>query len=578
MKMAEALPDMVHYKHCTFSTPETAPVSPIFKNKGNALSEGTSSGSIARSTALMTVATLGSRATGLVRTWVMAFALGNTFVTSSYQVANNMPNVIFELVAGGLLAAAFLPTYLSEKERRGEAAGNRFANNLLNLGIVVLGAMSVLAAVFAPQVIATQTFTVGNSAEVTELAVEFFRIFAIQILFYGIGGVVTGILNANRVYFITAIAPALNNVAVIVAFLVYIPLSDVDPHLAIAVLAFGTSLGVALQFLIQIPALVKQGFKWRFSIDLKDPALREAIRIAVPTLIYVVGTMIAFSCRNAFSLQAGDEGPATLLYAWTWYQLPYGVLIVSFSRPLFTEMSAAVAKRDRIAMRRLTRAGIAVTVVMAVPFTGLICGLSTPLISLFRAGAFSAQDVDYVASILALWVISLPFYSVTMLMYNVYASLRKFLHFALICTAMVAVQCGMYALLCSPDVLGLYGVPIADLVYYGVTSIVLTLLLRRYIGSFGIRLVLSSTLRILPASLIGAAAAYALSTVMPGLAGEGSMLDGFVKLVICGLVGLVVSFGLAFLFRVPEMDRLKPVLAKLGRKINRKPTRGRHSR
>ncbi len=173
----------------------------------------------------MTVATLGSRATGLVRTWVMAFALGNTFITSSYQVANNMPNVIFELVAGGLLAAAFLPTYLSEKERRGEAAGNRFANNLLNLAVVVLGAISMLAAVFAPQVIATQTFTVGESAEVTELAVEFFRVFSIQILFYGIGGVITGILNANRVYFITAIAPALNNVAVIIAFLAYVPLS-----------------------------------------------------------------------------------------------------------------------------------------------------------------------------------------------------------------------------------------------------------------------------------------------------------------------------------------------------------------
>lgn len=569
---------MVHYKHCTFSAPETASSAPIFKNKGNALSEGTSSGSIARSTALMTVATLGSRATGLVRTWVMAFALGNTFITSSYQVANNMPNVIFELVAGGLLAAAFLPTYLSEKERRGEAAGNRFANNLLNLAVVVLGAISMLAAVFAPQVIATQTFTVGESAEVTELAVEFFRVFSIQILFYGIGGVITGILNANRVYFITAIAPALNNVAVIIAFLAYVPLSSADPHLAIAVLAFGTSIGVALQFLIQIPALIKQGFRWRPSIDLKDPALREAVRIAIPTLIYVIGTMIAFSCRNAFSLQAGDEGPATLLYAWTWYQLPYGVLIVSFSRPLFTEMSAAVAKHDWMAMRRLTRTGIAVTVVMAVPFTGLICGLSTPLISLFRAGAFSAQDVAYVASILALWVVSLPFYSVTMLMYNVYASLRKFLHFALICTAMVAVQCGMYALLCSPAAFGLYGVPVADLVYYGITSIVLTLLLRRYMGSFGIRPVISSTLRIVPAALIGSVAAYALSTVMPGLAQEGSMLDGFAKLVLCGLADLLVSFGLAFAFRVPEMNRLEPVLANAIRRISRKPTRGRHSR
>ncbi len=158
--------------------------------------------SVARSTALMSIATLFSRATGLIRTWAMAFALGNSLITSSYQVANNMPNVIYELVAGGLLAAAFLPVYMLEKERGGEKSGNEFANNLLNITIVVLGILSILATIFAPQVIATQTFTVSEDAEVYQRAVAFFRIFAMQIVFYGIGGIVTGLLNANRVFFL----------------------------------------------------------------------------------------------------------------------------------------------------------------------------------------------------------------------------------------------------------------------------------------------------------------------------------------------------------------------------------------
>ena len=82
--------------------------------------EAAAENSVARSTLLMTIATLGSRATGLIRTWAMAFALGNGLITSAYQVANNMPNVIYELVAGGLLAAAFLPVYLTQKEHLGE--------------------------------------------------------------------------------------------------------------------------------------------------------------------------------------------------------------------------------------------------------------------------------------------------------------------------------------------------------------------------------------------------------------------------------------------------------------------------
>ena len=362
----------------------------------------------------MSIATLGSRVTGLVRTWAMAFALGNTLVTSAYQVANNMPNMVYELVAGGLLGAAFIPVYLLQRERRGDAGGNSFACNMLNLTIIVLGVLSVLCTVFAPQVIATQTFTVEGSAEVSQHAVLFFRIFAIQILFYGVGGIVTGILNANRVYFLPSLAPALNNAIVIASFFAYIPLSAADQQTALVVLGAGTSLGVVVQFAIQMPALRKIGFRWRPSLDLRDPALREALKIAVPTIIYIAGTMVAFSCRNAFSLQTGENGPATLLYAWTWYQLPYGVFAVSLARALFTEMSEDAAKGRKRLLRQHIQTGISGTLLLIIPLAGLMGALSTPLMQLFQAGAFNAEDASYVGSILAAWAVSLPFFSVFM--------------------------------------------------------------------------------------------------------------------------------------------------------------------
>ena len=103
----------------------------------------TAAPSVAKSTALMSVATLGSRATGLIRTWAMAFAIGNSFLTSSYQIANNMPNTIYELVVGGILGAAFIPLFLLQKEERGEEGANRFACNVLNLFIVILGILTL---------------------------------------------------------------------------------------------------------------------------------------------------------------------------------------------------------------------------------------------------------------------------------------------------------------------------------------------------------------------------------------------------------------------------------------------------
>ena len=530
---------------------------------GSAVDEQTHA-NVAKSTALMSIATLMSRATGLVRTWAMAFALGNSLITSAYQVANNMPNVVFDLVAGGLLGAAFIPVYLLEKEKKGDSGGNDFANNLLNLTIIVLGLLSIISSVFAPQLIATQTFTVGETDEVVSLSVAFFRIFAFQIVFYGISGIVTAVLNANRVYFLPALAPALNNVCVIVSFFLYIPLSVVDKQLAILVLGVGTTLGVAVQAIIQIPALVKQGFKFSLRVRIKDPALVEALKIALPTMLYIVGTLVAFSCRNAFSLQVGENGPSTLLYAWTWFQLPYGVVSVSLTRALFTEMGEASAKEDLPALRELVRTGLAGNLLLIIPLSSVMIALAIPLMELFQAGAFGSGDVTYVSTVLAAWLYCLPFYAVLMFMYNVFAAMRRFMRFAVVSCIMVVPQCALYFLLCRTEVLGLTGVPIADMVYYGSCCIILVLLVRKMIGSIDLLSVLWLAVRALVASGIAAGIAYGLTLVLP--VGTG-MLGGFIRLVVAGSIGLAVAFGLCALFRIPEMHFVTDLVGKVARRL-----------
>ena len=529
--------------------------------------EESTESSVARNATLMSAATLLSRVTGLIRTWAMAFALGNTMVTSAYNVASTLPNAIYDLVAGGLLGTAFIPIYLLQEEKYGKEESNEFACNILNIIIVVMGALSVLASIFAPQVIATQTFTVDNEAEVTKYSIEFFRIFAVQILFFGVGGVLEGILNANRTYFLPSLAPVLRNIINIVAFFSYAPLSAIDQELAIAVLGIGTTLGVFVQMAIQIPALGKIGFKYHFKINLRDPALIDALKIAFPTFIYICGTLVSYSFRNAFSLQTGDNGPSTLSYAWMWYQLPYGVIAVSLARPLFTEMSQAVAEEDWESLRSLVRRGISLTLTLIIPLAGLMGALATPLMQLFQAGAFNEEDAIYIGSILALWVISLPFYSVLRYLHNVFASMRRFGSYAAVSCIMVVAQCGLYAFLCQDGILGLAGIPIADLVYYGGCCVIMLVVLYKRIGSFQIGSILNTAVRVLAATLIGVAVTYGLSQILP--VSSTGILTAFVTIVICGCVGLVVIFGLCMLFRVPDMETIvklvKNLVAKLGK-------------
>ncbi len=514
----------------------------------------------------MSVATLASRITGLARTWVMAFALGNTLITSAYQVANNTPNMIFELAAGGLLNAAFVPLYLLQMERFGRKGGNRYASNLLNIVILIMGVLSILASIFAPQVIATQTFAsalgIGEPLEpaAVETAIGFFRIFAWQLLFYGIGGVVTAVLNAHRVYFLPSIAPACNNLVVIASFILYMVLLPADAQLALIVLGVGTTLGVVAQLAVQIPALIKQNFKWELRIDFKDPGFVDTIKAGIPMTIYIVGTLFAFSFRNAFGYASSDIGPSTLFYAWTWFQLPHGIIAVSLSRALFTEMSTASAADDMPAFKRYMQTGIRGTLLAIIPLAGLMFVLSEPLMLIFQAGAFNAEDVTFVGNVLSAWVVALPFYSLQFYLFNVFASLKRFTQFSVICTALCVLQCALYAVLTGPGGLGLIGICVSDFVYYSITTIILLVVLRRYVGGIGTGGILAVAVKSLAATLVGAGLVKGALIFLPIWSGP---LGGFFTVMLYGGIALVLILTLCRLLRVQEISMLTGAAKRL---------------
>lgn len=540
-----------------------------------------SADSILKNTSLITLCTLASRVTGLLRTWAMAFALGNTLLTSAYQIAYNMPAMIYELAASGVLATAFLPLYLLQKEKHGDSAAHNFASNILSITIIALGALTLVCSFFSPAVIETQTFTV-DGGESKELAIFFFRIFAVQILLYGVGAVITGILNAERTYLMPSLAPVVNNIVVTVVMFGFVPLSAWNYEVALWWLAIGTSAGVLFQFGIQIPALVKQGFRFRPHVNLRDPMLVEALKVAGPMFLYIAGTMITFSCRNAFSLEAAPNGPSTLNYAWTWYQLPYGVIAVSLSTTLLTELSDCAAREDWDGFRGYVRSGLRSTFFLIIPLALLVGALATPLMQLFQAGAFTAEEVENVGNVLSLWVLSLPFYAGYMYFYRVFAAMRSFLKFAVIDFALRFVQVAGYWFLCQPDVTGLAGIPLADLGFYLVMFAVCSLIVRGKVGSYGNRGLIGVVVRTTLASLVGAGAAWGICTgldVIGAFAWAASItpvLEALLVLIVAGLAGLVVSFGLCRLLRVPEFDMLARIGSKVVGRI--RPKRGKHAR
>ena len=515
---------------------------------------------------LISLCVIVSRITGFIRTWAMGFAMGTTLLSSSYQVACNLPNQLYELVMGGMLVTAFLPVYVSLRKRQGVERANAYASTLLGIVVAILGVVALLGTLFAPQVVYTQMFL--NPSGDRELVTYFFRFFAIQLLFYGVSAIVGGLLNASRDYFWSSAAPIANNVVVIAVMFVYVFLAPADPELGKLVIAIGTPLGVFTQMAIQIPALVRSGIRLRPRIDLRDPALRETLSLGIPTIVVTLASFATVSVQNAAAMAVSDAGSSVLFYARQWFTLPYAFLSVPLTTTLFTELSDMAADRDRDGLRRAIAGGTRQNLFFMIPFALYLAVFSVPLVSLFCAGSFTQDSVDMVAGYLAVMAISLPFYALFMFMQKVFSSLRRMRAYAVLNLVVSVVQVVLTLLWCLGagdwDGWGINGVALAQTAFFVLGDIWCYVYLRRQFGHIGLFAMVRSGLGSLGLGLLGAAAGGIVLWLLTTLVGPigGSIARAALYLVPSGVVALLVTFGPAVALRVPEAAFIGRILSR----------------
>ena len=514
---------------------------------------------VGRSAGLMTVLTIVSRVTGFIRTWAMAAAIGMSLLSSSYQVANNLPNMLYELVMGGMLVTAFLPVYMGVRREQGREASNEYVGNLLGILLLLLGGISVLGTVFAPGFIWTQSFLSGDGGSM-DTAAFMFRFFAIQILFYGLGSVFSGVLNAHRDYFWSTFAPVLNNVIVIASFMGFDPVSaQFGEHAGVILISLGTTLGVFVQMACQIPALGKHGVHPHIHIDFKDPALRQTITLGIPTLLATVCMFVSTSITNAAALLVQPEtGPSVIAYARLWYTLPYALIAASLSTALYTELSHDAQEQDYDSVRTGISSGVAQMLFFLIPFALYLIVFARPLNMIYCAGKFDESGVALVSEFLIYLALSLPLYGVVVLMQKSFSALLDMKPYGRYCLYSAIGQAG--SVLLFGVVLG-YGMPAIALSYV-VDYVILVgcslWWLRRRLQGLQVKSILHGCFFGLLLGGLGAAAGagvlWALENYVGALGGSILITLGYVC--IAGMASLAVTFGLAIVFKMPEVSAL----------------------
>jgi putative peptidoglycan lipid II flippase len=528
--------------------------------------------SLLSSTTAMAVGTVASRVTGFLRTAVLAAVLGIQSVAVAFNVANTAPNIVYDLLLGGILTSVVVPL-LVRAEREG--VGEAYVQRLLTLTVLVLGTASVVLIVLAPQIVDFYA-NAKVSPQTRHLAVTFARFFLPQVLFYGLGAILAAYLNTKGRFSLPMWAPVLNNVVVIVTGLVFVLLPG-PSHLTSAsitetqvlVIGIGVTLGIVAQTVVLVPALRAAGLHLRLRFDLRGTGLAHAARLARWTFFYVLCNQLVFVVVVQLATGTHRERDyVAFTYAFLLWQLPHSVVAVSVITALLPAMSHAAAADRLDELRRLLDRGLRLTVTVLVPATAAYIVLGRPLATLvFGHGRTSVPEARFIGTLLAIFACGLLAFSAYQLQLRAFYALQDtrtpaFINLAVNGTTVVA---DVLLYLVLPDDQKILGLAAGQSAAYVAGLLVCTTALARRVPRDPQGHVLRTAVRCLLAALAPALGAFVVVAAVNRVVGTG----GMAALVATGAGGAVLLAGYVVVARrlsVPEADQLlSPVLARLSR-------------
>lgn len=526
--------------------------------------------SFARAAGLIAGLTVVARVVGFGRIFVFSWAVGLTTLGTIYQTINTLPNIVFEIVAGGALSAAVVPLISAALTRRRSADVDQLASALLTWSIVILAPLALLVAAFA-RPIATALLGSDTPSDHIALGARFLVVFAPQLVLYGVGIVLTGILQAHHRFAWPAVAPMLSSLTVMAAY-VWFALSagrgaDVDSisREQELILSVGTTAAVAVLTLCLLFPLRGAGVKLRPTLRLPAGAGRS-VRALVGSGVATVGAQQLTLLAVLVLLQPpAPEGavPAFNL-AYTVFLLPWAVLAVPVATSVFPRLAAAHAADDHPAFHRTLTTATRVTLLLTAAAAAVLIAAATPMAEVITAVAAGRKSTDEIAAAIAL-------FGPGLIGYGLLALLSRALYAAGVAGATAAVTVGGWAVVLVADIaLALAGpadarvvaVALGNSIGMTVLGIALVWLVRRGIGSDALAGTGRDALCAVGAAGLAAAVGWSLTLILPEVSGLLAVGSGLI-------VALATTVVFAAVVLLVDRDAALTVVGVVRRRFGR---------
>lgn len=535
---------------------------------------------IARASLFLASGTIVSRLLGFLKAIVLAGVVGVAYSQSAdaFAIANGLPSILFAIVAGGVLSAVLVPQIVRASVHAD--GGAAYVNKLLTLALVLIGAATILATAAAPLLVLLWG---GSNPSIVPLATAFAFWSLPQIFFYGLYALLGEVLNARRNFGPYTWVPALNNLVAIAGFLIFGFVFGFDPTgqrtpddwtaAMVATLAGSATLGIVTQAVSLFWFWRRIGLRYRPDFHWRGVGLRSAGRMAGWTFGMLLLSTAAGIVQTQVVATASNQGAANAAMdtAWLIFMLPHSVITVSIATAYFTRMSEHGRDgRHELLLHDLTSAARTVVTLLAFASVALIV-IAYPFARVFQSGDFAL--VAAVADVIIAFAIGLVGFSVLFLVQRTFYALNdtRTPFFFTLFQVLVFTTLALVALATLPKEWLAVGVAASTTIAGGLQLAAALVLLRRRLGTIGIRSVAVSLGRAMAALIVPAGVGVALVWWLGGFEEGGfavsDRISALLSMALVGTVMAVLYAAFLLLFRSPEFRALAvPVVSRLRRR------------
>jgi putative peptidoglycan lipid II flippase len=379
---------------------------------------------LVRSTATISAWNAVSRLTGFMRVLAVGAALGATFFGNTYQSSNLVSNLLFELLAAGLLAAPLVPAFVRLVDAGDRGGAERLAGQLLSLALLVLGVVVLGGAVWGRPLMRLLTVTVDHPARRAgeiELGAFFLWFFLPQVLLYAVGAVASALLNADRRFSAPSFAPVANNVVVTVTMAAFLLMRHGHApglHLPLdqrLVLALGTTGGVLAMTAVPLVAARRAGLRLRPRLGFDNPTLREVGRVGAWGAVLLAANQVLIGVTLVLANHV-EGGVVAYQIAFTFFLLPVALAAQPVFTALYPRLAAHAHGGRQAAFATDLSGGVRLTVFLVLPASAVLVALGEPTLRLLRVGALTEHGALLVARVLGAYGFGLVGYALFMLL------------------------------------------------------------------------------------------------------------------------------------------------------------------